>query len=183
MFADNVAGLTLDEALDAGGGLRSALGLMKHTAAWTVVYRSYAFDDAPRGWSQIDWPGGLRSRIEPTEAYLETVRRWFDAAADGWIRALEQAPDLDEPRPVHWGETWPLRDIVGYVAAHWSYHAGEINLILATRRGEAWEYGEHVEENHISTLGHSVRRPWISDEYVQDMEREMREAAEDRASR
>jgi hypothetical protein len=29
--------------------------------------------------------------------------------------------------------------------------------------GEAWEYGEEVEENHISTLGHRVRRPWITD--------------------
>jgi hypothetical protein len=32
------------------------------------------------------------------------------------------------------------------------------------RGGEAWEYGEEVEENHISTLGHRVRPPWITDE-------------------
>jgi hypothetical protein len=35
MFMDNVAGITLDEALDSAGGLRSILGLLKHTAAWT----------------------------------------------------------------------------------------------------------------------------------------------------
>jgi hypothetical protein len=70
-----------------------------------------------------------------------------------------------------------LREIVAYVAAHMAYHAGEINSILAIRRGEACEYGEHVEENHISTIGRSVRRPWISDEQVEHFEAEMREAA------
>ena len=56
------------------------------------------------------------------------------------------------------GDVWPLRQIVAYTATHWAYHAGEINVILANRRREAWEYGEHVEENHILTIGHSVRR-------------------------
>jgi hypothetical protein len=78
---------------------------------------------------------------------------------------------------VHWGETRPLREIVANVAALWAYHAGEINLIHAVGRGEAWEYGEHVEENHISTIGHSVRRAWITDEQVERFESEMREAA------
>lgn len=57
------------------------------------------------------------------------------------------------------------------VAGHWSYHAGEINEILAIRRGEAWEDGEEVEENHISTVGHRVRRPWITDEQAEELER------------
>lgn len=86
---------------------------------------------------------------------------------------------LGESHPVHWCDTWPLRDIVAYVAAHWAYHAGEINMILAIRRGEAWEYGEHVEENHISTLGHSVRMPWTTDEQVERFEADMRRAAAD----
>ena len=50
------------------------------------------------------------------------------------------------------------------VSAHWAYHAGEINEILAIRRGEAWEYGEEVEENHIRTAGHRVRPAWMSDD-------------------
>ena len=58
------------------------------------------------------------------------------------------------------------------VAAHWTYHAGEINAILAAKRGEAWEYGEEVEENHISTAGHGVRPPWWSDERAAAHERE-----------
>ncbi|HEU5224968.1 MAG TPA: hypothetical protein VFV29_04115, partial [Actinomycetota bacterium] len=69
------------------------------------------------------------------------------------------------------------REIIAYTAAHWAYHAGEINVILANRRREAWEYGEHVEENHISTIGHSVRRPWVTDEQAERAEKEMRRAA------
>jgi len=63
--------------------------------------------------------------------------------------SLRHAKGLDTPRPVHSGSSAPLADIVVMVAAHWTYHAGEINTILAIRRAEAWEYGEEVEENHI----------------------------------
>jgi uncharacterized damage-inducible protein DinB len=178
MFNDNVEGLTLDEALDAGGGLRSIIGLIKHTAGWAAVYRSYAFDQLPCSWEETKWPLGLRQRIDPSEAYLRELLAWFDQTSTEWVNAMREEVDLGEPRPVHWGETWPLRDIVAYVAAHWAYHAGEINMILAIQRGEAWEYGEHVEENHISTIGHSVRRPWITDDYVERVEAEMREAAQ-----
>jgi hypothetical protein len=50
---------------------------------------------------------------------------------------------------------------VTIVAHHHVYHAGEINQLLAIVRGEAWEEGEEVEENHISTLGHRVTPPWL----------------------
>ena len=176
-FIDEVIGITLDEALDAGDGLRSILGLMKHTAGWTDVYRSFAFDEVPLGWTDIEWPRGLRQQIEPTRAYLDEMRTWFEAAAEKWLAALEPPVDLAESRPVHWGECLPLGEIVALAGGHISYHAGEINMILAIRRREAWEYGEHVEENHITTLGHSVRRPWMSDEDVRRHEEDMRNAA------
>jgi hypothetical protein len=57
------------------------------------------------------------------------------------------------------------------VAGHLEYHAGEINAILAIVRGEAWEYGEEVEENHISTAGHGVRPAWMTDEEAAAFER------------
>jgi len=145
------------------------------------VYRSYAFDAEPRSWDAVEWPAGIRASIERSEAYLAAIRAWFDQAADEWLRAVDAGPDLDAPRPVHWGETWPLRDIIAYVGAHWTYHAGEINEILALRRGEAWEEGEHVGENHISALGHGVRRPWITDAYAEEVERDMRDAARERS--
>jgi hypothetical protein len=163
-FVDEVSGLSIEEALDAGGGFRSILGLMKHVAGWSAVYRSYAFDEVPRHWDAIDWPLGLRDRIEPTDAYLHEIIAWFERSYEGWRSAVAESVDLDRPSPVHWGGLAPLRDIVAMVAGHWAYHAGEINMILAIRRGEAWEFGEEVEENHIATAGHGVRPAWMSDE-------------------
>jgi uncharacterized damage-inducible protein DinB len=177
-FIDNIASVSLEEALDPAGGFRSTVGLIKHTAGWTEVYRSYAFDDEPTDWTEIDWPFGLRERIEPSQEYLDAVREWYEDVSARWLTQCESPLNMDEGRPVHWGGTWPLGDIVASVADHWSYHAGEINALLAIHRGEAWEYGEHVEENHIATIGHSVRRDWISDEDVARYESEMREAAD-----
>jgi hypothetical protein len=179
MFVDNVRGITIEEALDAGGGFRSILGLMKHTAAWSAVYHSYAFDQTPRTWGETDWPRGLRARIDPSAEYLAEVLVWFEEGAGKWLESIREPVDLGRSTALHWGERWPLREVVAYVAAHWAYHAGEINMILAIRRGEAWEYGEHVEENHIPTIGHSVRREWASDELVERSERDMRAAADD----
>lgn len=41
------------------------------------------------------------------------------------------------------------------------YHAGELNQVLSICRGEAWEEGEEVEENNVSTVGHRVQPPWL----------------------
>ena len=178
-FVDNVRGLTLEEALDAGGGFRSVLGMLKHTAGWSEVYHSFAFDAEPRNWDNADWPRGLRERIEQSPEYVDEVLAWFERGAERWLASVDAA-DLDEPRPVHWGGVQPLREIVAMVAGHWTYHAGEINAIIAIRRGEAWEVGEAVEENHISTVGRSVRREWISDEDAERHEERLRTLAAQR---
>jgi uncharacterized damage-inducible protein DinB len=162
-LSTNIEGISLEEALEAAGGYRSILGILKHVAGWNAVYYSYAFDPEPRHWKQTDWPRGLRDRIEPTEAYLLELVDWFEAVSGRWLERLSAVEDLGAHRPVHWGDTAPLGDIVAIVAAHWLYHAGEINAILAIRRGEAWEHLEEVEENHILTVGHRVRPPWMTD--------------------
>ena len=105
--------------------------------------------------------GPALGMIDRSEGYLDDVRAWFAASVARWIEDLGPGVDLSEERSTHWGERLPLVTIVALSADHISYHAGEINMILAIRRAEAWEYGEHVEENHISTAGHSVRRPWM----------------------
>jgi len=162
IFVEQVRDLTLEEALDAARGYRSILGLTKHVAGWSAVYRSYAVDNEPRHWDATEWPRGLRDHVDPSAGYVEEIFAWFEATYGRWLEAIADGIDLDEPRRVHWGGTAPMRDIVAMVAAHWTYHAGEINEILALRRGEAWEDGEEVEENHIDTTGHRVRPPWLS---------------------
>jgi hypothetical protein len=167
--ADNLAGLSLDEALFvAPGGYRSVLGTLKHTAAWSHVYHSFAFDPAPKHWTEIAWPRELRETVEPSQPYLDEVLAWFDQSHQSWLRSLGEVDEerLDQPHPLHWGQAAPLYDIVVMVASHHLYHAGEMNQLLAIHRGEAWEEGEEVEENHISTEGHRVTPPWRRQEPV-----------------
>jgi hypothetical protein len=172
MLGGNIEGVSLKEALQAAGGQRSILGIFKHVAAWSHVYHSYAFDEEPKHWVATSWPRGLRDTIEPTEDYLADVKGWFESSYRDWKSSLRGLPDeaLDEQRPGHWGGTLPLFAIVVVTATHWTYHAGEINAILAIIRGEAWEYSEEVEENHISTAGHRVRPDWMSDDDVKRYE-------------
>jgi hypothetical protein len=164
----SVRGLTLDEALDPAGGVRSILGVLKHAAGWSHVYHSYAFQSPPRHWNAVDWPRGLRDTIDASQAYVDEMVAWLRVSQLRWLASVEELPDdaFDAARPCHWGATAPLFDIVLMVADHWSYHAGEINALLAIRRGHAWEYTEEVEENHISTAGHRLRPDWMSDGQV-----------------
>jgi uncharacterized damage-inducible protein DinB len=158
--------LSLEEALFIPkGGYRSILGTLKHAAGWSHVYRSYAFDTQPKPWAQLDWPYGLRDTIIKSEPYLRDVIAWFDEAHRLWLTFLAQIQEdqLDELRPLHWGQRAPLYEIVTIIAGHHLYHAGELNQLLSIYRHEAWEEGEEVEENNISTMGHRVRPPWLDD--------------------
>jgi hypothetical protein len=168
----NLRHLTLEEALYAAGGYRSVLGILKHTAGWSHVYHSYAFDAAPRHLRAIDWPRGLRDTIDASQAYLDEIVAWFEDSAAKWRASLEGLADeaFDEARPCHWGATAPLWEIVSMVATHWAYHTGELNEVLSILRGEAWEYTEEMEENHISTAGHRLRPAWMSDEQAKGYE-------------
>jgi uncharacterized damage-inducible protein DinB len=172
MLSGNIDGLTLEQALDAGGGYRSVLGILKHVAAWSHVYRSYAFDAAPKHLRGITWPRGLRDTVDTSDEYLREIIAWYQDAASRFIDEVSQQADevFDEQRPCHWGATAPLWEIVLMVANHWTYHAGEINEILAIGRGEAWEYTEEVEENHILTAGHRIRPEWMGEAEVKAYE-------------
>ena len=88
---------------------------------------------------------------------------WFDDAHHRWLTDLAQIQEgqLDELRPLHWGQRMPLYEIVTIIAGHHLYHAGELNQVLSICRGEAWEETEEVEENNISTVGHRVKPPWL----------------------
>jgi hypothetical protein len=161
---DNISTLTLSEALFVPpGGYRSILGLIKHAAGWSHVYHSYACEPLPKHWKDTDWPRGRRDTIELTQDYLDEVIAWLRWSHQEWVASLQATGEegIEELRPLHWGAQASLFDIVVIIATHHCYHAGEINYLLSMARGEAWEEGEEVEENHICTLGHRVRPPWL----------------------
>jgi hypothetical protein len=163
VMTDNLRDLTLEEAFFVPpGGYRSVLGTLKHSAGWSHVYHSYAFDPAPRHWAQLDWPRGLRDTVAKEIQYVDELLAWFRLAHGHWMDDLSRLSDDDlwRPRPLHWGETAPLHHIVTCIAGHHIYHAGELNQVLSIARGEAWEEGEEVEENNVLTTGHRVRPPW-----------------------
>lgn len=116
-FVENVRGVSLEEALHAAGGYRSILGIAKHVAAWSAVYHSYAFEPDPRHWDRTDWPRGLRERIEPTQQYLNEILAWYERSYGRWLASLDETQDLDT-RPVHWGATAPLSEILAMVVGH-----------------------------------------------------------------
>jgi hypothetical protein len=163
-MARHLESIKLDEAIFVpAGGFRSALGILKHAAGWSHVYRSYAFDDESKHWTEIDWPHGLRDTIIKSEEYLADVVEWFNHAHRKWVANLAEIEEdqLDELRPLHWGDEATLFDIVVMISRHHIYHAGELNQVLSIYRGEAWEEGEEVEENNISTVGHRVTPHWL----------------------
>lgn len=161
---ENLAEVSLDEALFVPvGGYRSVLGTLKHIAAWSHVYRSYAFDEEPQHWKDVDWPRGLRDTIVKREDYFAELKAWLVRAKRDWIEDLSELEpgQLDEPRLLHWGERRSTMGIVIAISSHNLYHTGELNQVLSICRGEAWEEGEEVEENNVSTEGHRVRPPWL----------------------
>src|SRR4030042_4275627 len=142
ILSDNRKGLRLEEALFIpAGGFRSIVGTIKHAAGWSHVYRSYAFDTSPTPWSTLEWPHGLRRTIIKSEPYLADLIHWLDLSHTLWQQNLLhlKEDELDQLRPVHWGDTMPLFNIVRLIANHHIYHAGEINQLLAISRQASWE--------------------------------------------
>ena len=175
MLKENISGLTLDEALEAAGGYRSVLGILKHTASWSHVYHSYAFEQEPTHLNTLAWPRGLRDTIEQTQEYVDEIVAWLEQSFALWEKSVGSAreEDFDEERLLHWGEKAPLFDIVVLNGAHWTYHTGELNEVLSILRGEAWVYTEEVEENHISTVGHRIRPVWMTEEHARAFEKHL----------
>jgi uncharacterized damage-inducible protein DinB len=163
MVSNNVKNASLEEMLFVPeGGYRSMLGTLKHIAGWSRVYYSYAFEEQPRHWEYSDWPRGLRDTIDASPEYIDEMIAWFDQTHERWMQSLAELndDDLDAPHLLHWREPAPLSRILTIISTHHVYHAGELNQVLSIKRGEAWEDGEEVEENHVSTVGHRVPPPW-----------------------
>lgn len=181
-FDGQVKNLPLDDALFAAGGWRSGLGVLKHIGGWLHVYHSYAFESDPKHWAATDWPRGLIDEVELSPEYVAEVIRWIEHGFEEWGTALRtvERGKLDEPRRTHFGGTLPLSMLVGIQMFHVNFHLGELNMLLSIKRGEAWEWGEEVEENHIDTFGHGVRANWMNDATAAGYEAKLRAAHEAR---
>lgn len=182
MYDAQVEHLPLDEALFSAGGWRSSLGVLKHITAWLHIYHSYAFEPEPKHWDGTDWPRGLIDEVELSGEYLQEVIDWGREGFAEWEAALAGLEDgaLDQPRRAHFGGRLPLGTLLGIQMFHVVYHAGELNMLLSIKRGEAWEWGEEVEENHIDTFGHGLRGNWMDDATASAVEGRLRAAHERR---
>lgn len=99
-----------------------------HLAAWTDVYRSFAFEDGTASLLTAEVPGTASGAVE-----------WLTSAQHGFAGAIaDLGPDaFDEPRPVHWGEQIRLSRLVGAIAFEHAHHGAEISLLRDLHRGSA----------------------------------------------
>lgn len=99
-----------------------------HLAAWTDIYREFAFGDARPDLNDVDVPGDLSSGLA-----------WLYSAQDDFIAAVG---DLDaasafELRPAHWGESVPVVRVVTAMLTEHVHHMAEIGVLRDLRRGHA----------------------------------------------
>ncbi|MEO5841082.1 MAG: DinB family protein [Acidimicrobiales bacterium] len=74
-----------------------------HLAAWTDIYRQFAFGDTRPNLNDVDVPGDVSAGL----AWLYRAQDDFIAAVDGL-----SAESAFEPRPAHWGQSVPVVRLV-----------------------------------------------------------------------
>lgn len=99
-----------------------------HLAAWTDVYRQFAFEDARPDLNDAVVPGEVVAGIA-----------WLLRAQDAFMATLADLTDesLFEPRPAHWGEAVPVVRLVTTMLTEHVHHLAEIGVLRDLRRGHA----------------------------------------------
>jgi hypothetical protein len=99
-----------------------------HLAAWTDIYRSFAFEDGSESLLRMEVPGTAAAAVA-----------WLELAQDRFVGALEGLTPkaFDEPRPAHWGEQVRLSGLVGVIEVEHTHHGAEISLLRDLHRGAA----------------------------------------------
>lgn len=99
-----------------------------HLAAWTDVYRGYAFEGSRPDLNDADVPGTAAAGV-----------RWLLRAQDAFLTAVDGVPDdaVFEPRPAHWGEPEPLAGLVTTMLTEHVHHLAEVGALRDVRRGHA----------------------------------------------
>lgn len=99
-----------------------------HLAAWTDIYRHWAFSDDRPTIFDIDVPGNARDGLQ----WLDDAQRQFISAVD----ALDEV-SVFEPRPAHWGASVPAVQLVTSMLTEHVHHLAEIGVLRDLHRGYA----------------------------------------------
>jgi len=99
-----------------------------HLAAWTDIYRQFAFDGVQPDLNDADVPGDFSAGLA-----------WLYRAHDHFIEAVDglSAEAVFELRPAHWGELVPVVRLVTTMLTEHVHHVAEIGVLRDLRRGHA----------------------------------------------
>lgn len=99
-----------------------------HLAAWTDIYRVFAFGDMRPDLNDADVPGDFSAGMT-----------WLYRAQDEFIACVAGLSDesVFEPRPAHWGESVPLVRLVTTMLTEHVHHIAEIGVLRDLRRAHA----------------------------------------------
>ena len=99
-----------------------------HLAAWTDVYRQFAFGDTRPDLNDAEVPGDLSAGLA-----------WLYDAQDAFIEAVAGLSESAafERRPAHWGESVPVVRLVTTMLTEHVHHIAEIGALRDLHRGHA----------------------------------------------
>lgn len=99
-----------------------------HLAAWTDIYRGFAFEGTRPDLNQADVPGDGAAGVA-----------WLLRAQDELLAAVDGLTDesVFEPHPVYWGASIPAVRIVTSMLTEHVHHLAEVGTLRDLRRGHA----------------------------------------------
>lgn len=101
---------------------------LAHLAAWTEVYRSFAFDEVGVDLMHAEVPGTRDGLVA-----------WLGVAQDRFAANVEACDEaaLLELRPTFFGPPRPLHDLISTIVVEHTHHGAEIGVLRDLRRGHA----------------------------------------------
>ena len=99
-----------------------------HLAAWTDVYRGFAFEGTRPDLMDFEIPGDMAAGMA-----------WLIDAQDRLLARLDELDDAGvfEPRPAHWGESVPVVRLATALLTEHVHHLAEVGALRDLRRGHA----------------------------------------------
>ena len=99
-----------------------------HLAAWTDIYRHFAFGDTRPDLNDLEVPGDLSTGLA-----------WLHRAQDDFLDAVDglDAEEVFEPLPAHWGESVLAVRLTTTMLTEHVHHIAEIGVLRDLHRGHA----------------------------------------------